>query len=222
MLRLSRPRYADVAATLALALSTGGTAYAALVVTSATIKDDSILSRDVRDESLRGADVLNGTLALADLNDAAEESLRGAQGPEGPQGPTGAIGPRGYTGSPGPQGPQGLTGPQGPQGPQGPPGSAQAYALVLSDGATPAQYAKMVDGGEVVRADAGYYCFYGIHDSSGGRPFDNIQVTPAGDTGAYSASVHVEGTPCEAHITLGGGYAWVKPEKPAPFYVSFN
>jgi len=216
--RFPRPRYADVAATLALALGTGGTAYAAVVVTSANIKDETVLSRDVRNGGLKGVDVLDGTLGLADIDDTSEEALRGGTGPEGPQGP---VGPKGNTGAAGSQGPLGLQGVQGVRGPQGPPGSAAAYALVRPDGSTPAEFAKMVDGGEVVATGDGFYCFYGIN-GVGGRPFDNIQVTPAGDTGAFSAGVDVMGTICEVHLWWGGGYAWVKLERPAPFNVSFN
>src|SRR5688572_20529147 len=98
-----RPRYADVAATLALVIATGGTSYAAIVVTSSNIKDETIQSRDVR----------NGTLQLADINDTAETRLRGKTGPMGPAGPRGLQGP---------EGPQGLQGLEGQAGDPGAPG----------------------------------------------------------------------------------------------------
>ena len=82
-MQLPRPTYSSVAATLALVISLSGSAYAAGLVTSADIKDDTVQSRDVRDGALRGLDVQNGTLTLADLNDVSEGQLRGQQGPPG-------------------------------------------------------------------------------------------------------------------------------------------
>src|SRR5688572_33444855 len=89
---LRRPRYADVAATLALLISTGGTAYAAVVVTSSNIKDETILSRDIRDGAVRGVDLRDGSVTGADLDDATEVSLRGQKGDPGPQGERGLQG----------------------------------------------------------------------------------------------------------------------------------
>lgn len=111
-----RPRYADVAATLALVIATGGTSYAAVVVTSANIKDETVQSRDVR----------NGTLKLSDINDTAEAQLRGKVGPRGP------AGPRGLPGEPGEPGEQGLPGEQGEPGEQGIPGTNGVSGLVYT------------------------------------------------------------------------------------------
>lgn len=69
--------YANVVATLALFIALGGTSYAALVVTGASVRDGSLTGKDLRDSSVRGIDVLNGTLTLADLADGAEAALRG-------------------------------------------------------------------------------------------------------------------------------------------------
>lgn len=119
-----RPKYADVAATVALVLSMGGTAYAATVIYSSNIADSTIQSRDVRDDnllsrdvrngtltsadvlngSLSGADVKDGSLGLADINDTAEQALKGQTGDQGPQGP------QGLQGEPGEQGASGVSG----------------------------------------------------------------------------------------------------------------
>ena len=127
-----RPTYAGVAATTALVIALGGSSYAALVVTSADVKDNTIRSRDVRDGTLKGVDVANGSLALADLDDTAEDQLRGQVGPSGPPGPSGAPGavgspgPAGPTGPAGPSGSPGAAGSPGPSGPTGSPGPSGA------------------------------------------------------------------------------------------------
>jgi hypothetical protein len=219
--RLRRPRYADIAATLALALSTGGTAYAAVVVTSTDIKDDTILSRDVRNETLRGSDVADGTIGLLDLADRAEAALRGAEGPAGPTGPQGPQGlqglqgPRGATGAQGPTGSAGPAGPQGDRGPRGYNGLyAAAYGLVGADGTVAPDQSQSIHG--VVRL-GDTYCFGGVYDATTGLPpvYKHIQVTPSGDTGAFAAGVRIAGTACEGTES----YAWVRLERPAAFYV---
>ena len=216
--RLRRPRYADLAATLALALSTGGTAYAAVAITSTDIQDDTILSRDVRNGTLKGVDVTDGALGLADLNDNAEAALRGAEGPAGPAGPQGSQGLQGLKGATGPQGHTGATGPEGPQGDRGPRGYpglySAAYALVTADGTLAAGQSQSVHS--VVRA-GDTYCFGGVYDATTGLPpsYKHIQVTPSGDTGAFTAGVRVAGTVCDGTDS----YAWVRLEKPGAFYV---
>lgn len=217
--RLRRPRYADIAATLALVLSTGGTAYAAVVVTSTNIKDETILSRDVHNGALRGSDVADGTLGLVDLSDTAEDALRGAPGPAGPAGPQGAQGPQGVMGVAGPRGLTGATGPAGPQGSRGERGYpglySAAFGLVNAEGGVVPDQSQNLYGGASRRGDT--YCFGGVYDATTGLPpvYKHIQVTPAGDTGAFSAGVRIAGTVCEGSLS----YAWVKLEKPAPFHV---
>lgn len=130
-----RPKYADIAATLALVISvTGGTAYAATLITSADIQDGTIQSIDVADGSLTGrdvrdgsigtaelpegsvngvdirdgsvgsVDVRDGTLGLVDINDLAEAALKGQKGD------TGAPGQPGQPGQPGADGLNGVSG----------------------------------------------------------------------------------------------------------------
>jgi hypothetical protein len=71
--RIRRPHFragsfANVTAVTALVISLGGTsAYAATLITSKQIKNNTIKSIDVRDSGLTGADVANGTLTAADL-----------------------------------------------------------------------------------------------------------------------------------------------------------
>lgn len=237
--KLSRPRYADVAATLALVASVGGgSAWAATIITSTQIQDETVQSRDVRDGTIQsrdvrdgtvtGTDLTDGTITLADVNDLAEQRLRGQQGPKGdagvpgPAGPQGATGPQGTAGPQGPMGPRGLQGLTGPRGPQGPSG-VLAYALVEADGSLrPGAHNLYADYSRpVYRSDKepGVYCFdAGI--AGGGYPgARNIQVTPRGDAGAFSAAIELGETPaCPSFAT----WAWVKLERPAPFYVAFH
>jgi hypothetical protein len=79
------PRTAPVialVAVVALVAASGG-AVAASLITSAQIQDNTIRSRDVR----------NGTLKLADISSAAQTALQGSTGPQGPVGPPGPGGP---------------------------------------------------------------------------------------------------------------------------------
>ena len=55
----SRLSYANVTATIALVLALGGTAYAAVKITGAEVKNGSLSGEDVANQSLSGADVQN-------------------------------------------------------------------------------------------------------------------------------------------------------------------
>ena len=91
-LRLRRPTYAEVAATLALLICTSGTAYAAVVVTTVEIKDNTILSKDLSDGGVRSVDIKDGTVGLADIADTTEAQLRGQSGTNGTNGADGKDG----------------------------------------------------------------------------------------------------------------------------------
>lgn len=219
--KIGRPRYADVAATLALALSLGGTAYAATIITSTNIQDNTILSRDVQDSALRGVDISNGTITLADIYDGTERALKGQVGPMGPAGPAGLDGTNGATGATGPKGDQGLRGYTGPAGPKGdrgekgdpgPPGTARAYALVDPDGSLRPRFSHNM--GPVTVGPDNTYCFWGL-----GATY-NMQVTPAGDTGAIQA--RMDELVCDFDFETGLPAPYVRLERPAPFFVTFN
>lgn len=81
-------------ATIALFLALGGTALAAVTLTS----------RNVADKSLTSVDVKSASLGVADLTLAAKNALRGAKGA------TGRAGSVGSTGTTGADGAQGLRG----------------------------------------------------------------------------------------------------------------
>lgn len=86
--------YANVAATMALFIALGGTATAAVVLTTTNIKDSTVTSADFK----------NGTLGVADLSARARAAFVGEKGATGRPGSTGPAGETGETGGPGPRG----------------------------------------------------------------------------------------------------------------------
>lgn len=133
-----RPSPAMVVASLSLFVSLGGIGYAAATIGSAQLKNNSVRSADVR----------NGTLASKDISARARNALRGQVGPQDAPGPQGTPGPRGETGA---------TGPKGDTGAQGAPGTAVAYAHVTAAGALVAGRSKGVLG--VQHPSPGLTCF---------------------------------------------------------------
>lgn len=83
--RLSKPSPSLAVSVLALVVATGGTSYAAAMIGSRDIVNDSVRSVDVKNSTLRSLDVRNGTLRKRDLR----------FDPTGPQGPAGPAGPAG-------------------------------------------------------------------------------------------------------------------------------
>ena len=77
-LRLHKPTPALTVSVMAMVVALGGTSYAAGLVGSADIKDDSVRSVDVRDNTLMKRDFK-----------FAPEGPRGPEGPQGPEGPAG-------------------------------------------------------------------------------------------------------------------------------------
>ena len=74
-MKMRRPSPAMVVALLALALGTGGTVTAGVLITSADIRDNTIRGVDIHDETIGSRDVDNGSLSGVDL---ARNSLTGA------------------------------------------------------------------------------------------------------------------------------------------------
>lgn len=100
---LSRLTYADVMATVAMFLALGGTSYAAVKlsansVTSPTIADGSVATRDLADGAVTSAKVRDGSLSARDF--AAGTLTAGPRGPQGRPG-AGAKGDKGDKGDPG-------------------------------------------------------------------------------------------------------------------------
>jgi hypothetical protein len=107
--RFQHPSHATVVAYLALFVALGGSSYAALRVGTAAVLDNSLRSRDIKNDDVRGKDIRNRTITAKDiaLRKLGREHFRAGQlssgkpGAMGPQGPQGARGPQGLTGAPG-------------------------------------------------------------------------------------------------------------------------
>jgi hypothetical protein len=89
-----------LAATLLAVSLVGGVAVADSRMGSGPIKNDSVLSRHIKDGTVREADLSDGVVGK--LNQP------GPAGPQGPMGATGATGPQGEQGEPGAAGVSGL------------------------------------------------------------------------------------------------------------------
>lgn len=107
----------NAVAYLALFIALSGTSYAAIALPRNSVgpnqlKSSAVTSAKVKDRSLLSKDFKAGELPA------------GAEGATGAAGPAGAAGSQGAQGA---QGPQGPGGPQGPQGPQGPSGGGAVF-----------------------------------------------------------------------------------------------
>lgn len=118
-MRMRRPSPATAISLVALFVALGGTSYAAVVVTSKNVKDNTLTGKDIKNSSLTGGDVQDGSLLAKDFKRGQVPA--GATGPQGPQGPQGA------------QGGQGAKGDRGEKGDAGTP-ATRLWASVSSSG----------------------------------------------------------------------------------------
>jgi hypothetical protein len=105
-------------------VATAATATAAIVITGANVKNNSLTGADIKNGSLTGSDVKNGSLSANDLN---SRSLTKAIRDVAAMSTTGAAGATGATGATGPKGDPGAPGTKGETG---------AYPTVLASGQT--------------------------------------------------------------------------------------
>jgi hypothetical protein len=173
-----RLTFANIVSVLALFLALCGGAYAVSVaaknsVTSKSIKNGQVKTKDLGSNSVDSSKIQDGSLANQDF--------AAGQVPAGPRGPNGATGPQGATGV------------------QGPAGEAAAFARVQADGTLlpvldpnrPAQD-KVVDQSMVTHPDPGKYCFdLPFPPSSAMVSLDNAGASDALGT-AFVATVAIE------------------------------
>jgi hypothetical protein len=99
--RIRRPSPALVVASLALLLSLGGSAYAAVAVAPGSVGTRQLKNSAVTSEKLAGGAVTANKVkpySLLSQDFAPGQLPAGQQGPAGPQGPAGATGPQGPAG----------------------------------------------------------------------------------------------------------------------------
>jgi hypothetical protein len=80
----------NAVAYVALFAALGGTSYAAIKLPS-----NSVGTKQIKPGAVRGSDVKNNSLGLADLSGRAENALQARRGPEGPRGLQGLTGATG-------------------------------------------------------------------------------------------------------------------------------
>lgn len=124
--------YANVVGTLALFIALGGVSYAAVKLPAKSVgtkqlKAGAVTSAKVRDGSLLAKDFGKDELPRGDAGEPGDNGRPGAPGPQGLKGDTGSpgsTGPAGEQGASGPAGPDGATGAAGATGQRGPTGPA--------------------------------------------------------------------------------------------------
>jgi hypothetical protein len=106
-MRIPKPTYGSVTATLALFVALAGTSYAAITVTGSNIKNGSLTGADLKNQSVKSSDIDNGSLTGSDFrngsltsSDVGDGSLlasdfKTGELPAGPAGPAGLPGPGG-------------------------------------------------------------------------------------------------------------------------------
>jgi hypothetical protein len=89
-----RPSPSMAVSVMALVVASTGTSYAAGLIGSDDIRNNTIRSADVKDGKLKGRDVRNGSLGSMDVRDESLKARDFAPGqlPAGQQGPTGPAG----------------------------------------------------------------------------------------------------------------------------------
>jgi hypothetical protein len=104
-MRIPRPTYGGVVATIALFVALGGSSYAAITISGSNVRNGTLTGADVKSNSLSGSDVKNSSITASDVKNGSllAADFQAGQLPAGPQGPAGPAGPAG------PQGPAGAT-----------------------------------------------------------------------------------------------------------------
>src|SRR5215216_2040410 len=178
---ITRPMGRNVVALLALFVALSGSSYAAAT---------QLVSKN----SVRSAQVIDGSLQKADLSKTAIAAIKGAgglqgvQGPAGPSGIPGPQGPKGASGVPGIPGTPGAVGQPGAQGPQGPTGPAIVRSAPAANTITTLDAAGVVVGdvGENTSATVGAdgLGLVSYYDRTSG----DLKVAHCSDTACTSAA----------------------------------
>lgn len=195
--------YANVVSTICLFVVLSGTAYAAATVTGKNVRNGSLSGLDLKNNSVRSADVRG--LRSADVADGAllGRDFRAGELPAGPQGPRGE---------------RGDAGPPGAAGERGDPGSAVAYAYVRSDGTFDPARSKNIAFTEYVSvgmSDEGRYCVDASVPTR--HAVATLDLVP-GEIGV-TTQADCDGTTVDAYVRTrnSDGFGIQRP-----FYIVFN
>ena len=120
-LAVARRHHASALSLMALAITAGGSAYAAVNVAPSSVGSAQLRPAAVTSAKLATGAVSRSAIAASSLS-RAELAPHALDGPLGTRGEPGLAGPTGVPGPQGRQGPRGTPGPVGPQGDAGPPG----------------------------------------------------------------------------------------------------
>lgn len=141
-MRSRKPSPAMPVALLALFVALGGSSYAAITLSTNSVKSKHIAKGAVKRSEIAKRAV--NSAKVADFSLLAQD-FKSGQLPTGPQGP---------------QGQQGQQGLKGDKGDTGEPGSAAAYAEVSSSGAV--SDAKNISSANITHPATGVYCIGGL------------------------------------------------------------
>jgi hypothetical protein len=88
---IRRPSPSMGVAVMALVVASTGTSYAAGLIGSADIRNNSVQSADVKDRTIKGRDIKNGVIGSNKIRNGSLKSrdFKAGQLPSGPQGPAG-------------------------------------------------------------------------------------------------------------------------------------
>jgi hypothetical protein len=100
-MRIPRPTYGGVTATIALFVALAGTSYAAVTISGSNVRNGTLTGADVKSGSLSGSDIRNSSITASDVKNGSllAADFQPGQLPTGPQGPGGPAGPQGPPGA---------------------------------------------------------------------------------------------------------------------------
>ena len=184
-----------VIAVIALFLALSGGAYAAkqTLFSGKDIRNESILSQDIRNGHVQREDLAKNVQSQLD-----ERATNGQDGAAGTNGKDGVTGPQGANGADGASGPQGETGPKGEAGDTGAQGETGDTGAQGETGPTGETGAQGVDGPAGPKGDNG------ISTVVWSQPVNEVLTAFNSSSATDVAYANVNLTPGAAALALNG------------------